>query len=257
MQNRDPKTRRFTGFEANVFPPPASSEEPVWDIQFDSSGSDENEPEEESEVERARKEIERQLEMAREALSEANRDAERIVEDARRRSEEIEAVAYQAGFQQGEEAGQRLSDQKTETAMRSLRELLEEIEKQRSEYVQSCEENLVRLALLIALRLIHREIRQDPSVVFDVVREAVTRVRRASRLTVFVSPHDFKFIEGHLDDLTGLTSRETRISIEPDSDIGRGGCRVTSNAGEVDATIDSMIHNIQKRLWEAETQNEE
>ena len=250
-ENDSQRVHPYDVFQANVFEPPASSEAVVWNISFDSSLDDSLEANGAAQ-ESPKNQAQRLLDEARRTLDEARTQAEHLVEEARRHAEEIEAVAYQAGFEQGEEAGQRLSDQKTESAMRSLHAVLEEIEAQRVQLLRSSEERLIRVAFLIALKLIHRELHQDPSVVFDIVREAISRVQRASRLTLYVSPHDFKFIEGHLDELTALTKQEMRIAVEPDPNIPRGGCKVTSNTGEVDATIDSMIRNLQERLWEVE-----
>jgi flagellar assembly protein FliH len=187
------------------------------------------------------------------ALEQARRQAEEMVARAQVRTDEIEAKAYQAGFEQGEEAGRRLNEQKIESVMRRLEGILEQVTTQCDRLVDEREEELVKLAYLISLQLIHREIQQSPEVVLDVVRAGITRLKRAQRLTIFISPHDFSFIENHLDVIQGWTETGTRITVEPQETVGRGGCLIHSNAGEVDATIATMVRHMFERIWGEET----
>ncbi len=190
---------------------------------------------------------------ANDALDQARRQAEEMVARAQVRTDEIEAKAYQAGFEQGEEAGRRLNEQKIESVMRRLEGILDQVTAQCDRLVDEREEELVKVAYLISLQLIHREIQQDHSVVLDVVRAGITRLKRAQRLTIFVSPHDFSFIENHLDVIQGWTETGTRITVEPQETVGRGGCLIHSNAGEVDATIATMVRRMFERIWGEDT----
>jgi flagellar assembly protein FliH len=205
-----------------------------------------------------------ELDFAREQAAQIQTEADRVLEQARRqaeemvsraqvRTDEIEAKAYQGGFEQGEEAGRRLNEQKIESVMRRLEGILDQVTAQCDRLVDEREEELVKLAYLISLQLIHREIQQDPAVVLDVVRAGITRLKRAQRLTIFVSPHDFSFIENHLDVIQGWTETGTRITVEAQETVGRGGCLIHSNAGEVDATIATMVRRMFERIWGEDT----
>ncbi len=201
-----------------------------------------------------------ELDFAREQAAQIQADADRALEHPRRQSEEIvaraqartveiEPKAYQAGFEQGEEAGRRLNEQKIESVMRRLEGILEQVTTQCNRLVDEREEELVKLAYVISLQLIHREIQQSPEVVLDVVRAGISRLKRAQRLTIYVSPHDYSFIENHLEIIQGWTEPGTRIAVEPQETVGRGGCRIHSNAGEVDATIATMVRRMFERIW--------
>jgi flagellar assembly protein FliH len=189
---------------------------------------------------------------AAEILERANAEAGESLQAARRRGEEVEAAGYQAGFEQGEKAGQQLGEQKTEPLLNHLKTILEQIPDQHEELFRSREEQLVHIAYLVGLQVLHRELKQDESVVLDVVRAAMQKVRQATRVTVYVSPRDFQFLESHMESLKSLTGENETISLEPDEEMARGGCRIISNTGEVDATVNSMIENLRERLWESE-----
>jgi flagellar assembly protein FliH len=207
-------------------------------------------------VEEAKERAAAIVEKARLASEEAEARAEArataMLEDARRQVEEVEARAYQEGFAQGEEAGRRLGEQKVESVLKSLRSVMEKMVGQRDALLKASEQELVKLAYLIALQIIHREIQQDPNVVVDVVRTALARTHQASEITIQVSPSDFRFLEGQGDLLRDLTGGKANVQIEPSTEVGRGGCRIVSEAGEVEASIERTLELFRKQIWEQE-----
>lgn len=179
-------------------------------------------------------------------------DAEKMIDNARHRIEEVEAEAYQAGFEQGEKAGHQLGEQKIEPVMRSIKALLENIASAQENLFELNEEELVKAAFLIALHLIQREIRMDPSVITDVVHNAIGRVETAASITIFLSPHDLKFLDSYREEIQSAVSPNSEVKLEVDATISRGGCKIVSNTGEVDATIESMIEAVHKRIWDVD-----
>ena len=121
--------------------------------------------------------------------------------------------------------------------------------RQQAQALHDSEQELVKLAVLIALQVVHRELRQDPSVVLDTVRAGIERLRRASRLTLHVSSQDFQFLEEHMEVLRSMAPATTPLSVEPDPTIAQGGCRIVSNTGEVDATVETAVHKLIERVW--------
>ena len=176
-------------------------------------------------------------------------EATRRIEEARARADAIEATAYQAGFHQGEEAGKRLGEQKVDSVLRRLQALVDETARQQTQALHDSEQELVKLAVLIALQVIHRELRQDPSVILDTVRAGIGRLRRASRLTLHVSPQDFQFLEEHMERVRAMVPSTTPFAVEPDPALAPGGCRIVCNTGEVDATIETAVHKLIERVW--------
>jgi flagellar biosynthesis/type III secretory pathway protein FliH len=45
---------------------------------------------------------------------------------------------------------------------------------------------------------------------------------------------------------------QANVSIEGDFQIGRGGCKVLTDAGEIDATIETQIRLLKTILWSEE-----
>jgi flagellar assembly protein FliH len=255
---KEAEVKPFAGFKTNVFEEPDRSppsqvqigEEEMVPLRWEPSFDETTMRKEEVLSPLARRTLEAAERHARGIVQTAQDQAGVIIEEGRKKAEETEATAYQAGFEQGETAGKQLAEQKIEPVIRGLRSVVENLAGRQEELLQAKEEEFVKGGLLIALQLIHREIRQDPSVVLDVVRAAIRKMQRASRLTIYVSAQDFKFLEDHLELLQTLTESGATVNIEPDASVGRGGCRVVSNTGEIDATIDSMIGQLKSQVWE-------
>ena len=257
-----PKIERFKGFESNfesqeseVFDMPplevgssAMEDSTAWEPAYSEDPFQQKgilSPRIQKLMDEARQETERMLAAAEE-------QANQMLDAAQKRSEQIEAEAYQKAFEQGEIAGRQLGEQKLDMIIRNLRGIIDSFAAQQDVIFRSNEEEFVKIAFMISLQLIQRELHQDPTVILDVVRAALAKVQRASRLTLFVSPHDFRFLENQLELLQTLTRTGTQVSVEPDDSIHRGGCRVVSDTGEIDATIDLMLENIRNRIWEQE-----
>ncbi len=246
------------------------------DQQFDFSGSYRQEEESDGdakpkdEIHSKREQMEAEIEerimqaqrkalmMVNEAetqLRDAQRQAEAILEKARAEADQIEANAYQAGFAHGEEAGRALNEQKIEAITRNLESVLEELGAQRSALIQENEEELVRISFMLASKILHREIYENPGSIVDLVKNSLDRLKHSSQLTIYVSPHDFRFLEDHIENLTSYAGDKMKLSVEPDSNIARGGCLVKSDTGEVDATIDTMLKKLQSRIWSQEPED--
>lgn len=257
---KTPQVIRFGGFDQNVFdrscpddaevPDLATSsgrESTIWEPSYiDPFKMDERVPKRVEEI------LNQADAEAHRIIAEAHVQASRLVDAAHKRGEQIEAEAYQQAFEQGEAAGKQLGEQKINPIIHNLRSVVDGIVAQQEAFLGSHEQDLVKIAFMISLQLIQREIHQDPSVILDVVRAAIAKVQRASQLTVLVSPHDFRFLEGHLEMLEAATPNGASVTVEPDEAIHRGGCRVVSDTGEIDATIDRMLENIRSRIWDEE-----
>jgi flagellar assembly protein FliH len=206
----------------------------------------------EAEIEELREEANDLLEAAKEKTKASELQAKELIDDARRKTEEIEAIAYQAGFAQGEQAGTALAEQKMEPVIRNLTKVIASAADQEERILREREEELVRVAFVIARKVLHRELLLDESVVLSVVREALTKARRASTIALRVSPQDFRFLEGHMEQMKSLVDTETQIQIEPDPKVSRGGCRLSSNMGEIDSTLETMFENLEGYVWDKE-----
>lgn len=167
-------------------------------------------------------------------------------------AERAQQEAYHEGFAQGESAGKKLAAQKAELVLKSLSDLLESIGAARHEAVERFETELIRLSVLIATKIVHRELETSQDVVVSIAREALGKVVKAKQAVVAVSPYDLEMLRGQVAEGGSLADwLPPSVSLEADFEIGRGGCKIMTDSGEIDATIETQIRAMKSLLWNA------
>src|SRR5262249_44409190 len=154
--------------------------------------------------------------------------------------DESYAAGKQAGLAAGEaEAARKLAalDHRIahfEGGMSALARPLEKLD-------DTVESQLVELALAIARQVVRRELKTDPAQILSLVRETVNLLPVAARdVRIFLHPEDAAFVRERLAPAT--TGRAWSIAEDPM--LTRGGCRVTSETGQIDARLEAQLAQV-------------
>ncbi|HVQ14204.1 MAG TPA: FliH/SctL family protein [Vicinamibacterales bacterium] len=156
----------------------------------------------------------------------------------------LERDAFSKGFAQGERAGGEASAQRAEAMLRRLTETLEELTTLRQQMIHETERQMVQLALAIARRVVHREVSLDQDLLIAMARVALDRLGESAQVTVRLSPEDFAATAA----VRSAQWTGTQVTVVADARVGRGGCRVESEFGTMDAGVDGQIHEIARAL---------
>lgn len=157
---------------------------------------------------------------------------------------EIEREAFAKGFAQGERAGREAASQRAEAMVQRLTETLSELTQLRAQLIHQTERQMVELALAVARRVVHREVSIDPDLLVAMARVALERLGEAGQITVRLNPDDFQMVGA--ERTAGMNG--SHVAVVADARIPRGGCRVESEMGILDAGIDAQIHEIAQAL---------
>ncbi len=150
---------------------------------------------------------------------------------------EAHEEAWQEGYAKGLEAGSESIRLRTER----FDELLSALEKPFEELEESVETQLVDLAVTIARQLFRREIHIDPTHVVGVVREVVPMLPVASRdIVVHLHPEDAEVVRQCFAD----AGDSLAWTIKEDPLIARGGCLVSSDHSNIDASAETRFQAI-------------
>lgn len=201
----------------------------------DSSVVEEEEP--------SQQEIEQQV---RTILEDAQNEAERLVAEAQARVADIEQEAYHKGLV---EARAKVSEE-VEVATSDLREqfihTLTELQSLYPLIASRAERDLVKLALEIARKVVHREVTTDSDIVLSLARVALERLHPRAVATVLLHPEDFEYVNARRQTLSSNNS----IEIVADRAVGRGGCIIQSEHGDIDARIEQQFASIERGFFE-------
>jgi flagellar assembly protein FliH len=164
--------------------------------------------------------------------------------DLEARRAAVEREAFAKGFAQGERAGAEAAGKRGEVMLRRLTETLDELTSLRAQMIHQTEHQMVQLALAVARRVVHREISLDRDLLVAMARVALDRLGESAQVTVRLSPEDFDATAAaRATQWTG-----TNITVVADSRVSRGGCRIESDLGVMDAGVDAQIQEIARAL---------
>lgn len=145
--------------------------------------------------------------------------------------------AWQSGHADGVAAGQKAVLQRADRfdeLLRALRNPFEQLD-------GSVEKQLVELAIAIVKQLFRREVKINPDHVIGVVREAIQLLPVASRtVQVHLHPDDAALIRETLSPAEG----EPAWSIVEDPLTSHGGCRITTENSQIDATSEARLQAV-------------
>jgi flagellar assembly protein FliH len=160
----------------------------------------------------------------------------------------LEKTAYENGFLQGEKAGMEIAEQKTEAVRRRYGESILELGRVRTALYVQVEREVVKLAMEVAKKIVHREIQVDKDIIQTLVRVALSHVADKSAVTVHLNPLDYGYL---LEQRAELSQSEGRdISLLADKSIERGGCLIQTECGEIDARLEDKFKEVEHSFFE-------
>ncbi len=185
-----------------------------------------------------------------EILKKTSDEIEAMLRDAHARVEGIERDAYQKGYREGQEKGKLEGFAEATGLMNTLVDGLKQLEAARGVYYGKAEKEMLDLVLLIAAEIVRREVAQDPGIVAEVLRKAVSELETRQSIVVRLSPRDAELISGMQQSLQQEMEVIERIEFKVDSAITPGGCILETNIGSLDATVENRLMNIHRTLRE-------
>lgn len=178
----------------------------------------------------------------------ATLNADELLRKAREKSVYIENEAYEKGYAQGEKDGLEFGKQKLTMALQNLTKIINEIDQHKIALYERFEGEIIKLVLVVAKKIVHREAVTSPDIIKEVVRAALKRVIDNSKVVIRIHPNDFSFVDeikaDFLEEIEGLMHTE----IMEDRNVKQGGCLIETDSGTVDATVDSQLVEIEAAM---------
>ena len=120
---------------------------------------------------------------------------------------------------------------------------------ERDRLLQAAGDDLVRLAVAVAGTILGREVERDGAVE-AVAAGALEAVRHRREVTLRVHPGDAPALRREAPRLGGLLARAPALAIHEDLAVGRGGLVVETEAGTLDARLETRIEAVEAALLE-------
>ena len=160
--------------------------------------------------------------------------------------QKLQEQAYKEGFEKGRKEGFEFGHKEGLVAGRErleekgaqLDKLLASLETPFQQLDDQVESELVELVISMVRQLVRREVRNDPGQIIGVVREAMSILPVSSRnISLILHPEDASLVRETYE----LSDSELGWRIIEDPVLARGGCRVSTETSQVDATLESRL----------------
>lgn len=187
-------------------------------------------------------------------IAEAKREAEvlraKALEDGR---EEGLSRGIEEGRADGAEKGRsdalEQASAELDALSLSLQAAMEEFSTQKDTLFVQAENDLLQLSLLIAKKVIAREVEADQHVTVDNLKRCLEVLSVRKNVTVRVAPQVFDTVESALPELSRATGALSSVKIEADERVSPGGCLITAEQGTLDATIETQLAEVEAILF--------
>lgn len=157
------------------------------------------------------------------------------------RLESLQKDAYEEAWKKGHSDGLSAGALELRGRVERLDQLLLALAKPFDLLDEQIEKQLVELSMTVVRQLFRREVAQDPTHVIGVVREAIQLLPIASRnVLVHLHPDDAAIVRECLPPAEG----EPAWVIVEDPLTSKGGCRVTTENSQIDATSESRLNKL-------------
>ena len=193
-------------------------------------------------------------------LAQARADAAETMADAHVQAGALREAAWQEGLHAGRteartraEAEIRAEWAAHKDALRAeMDTLTRQIGEAREVLWRQQEPEMVALALDIARQVVKTEITQNPEVVRAVLSNALRRLTDKDNVRVRVSVGDAARVKEMRQDLLEVVDGLRHLEILDDRRVGDGGCVIETNAGSIDAKIETQMAEVARALGVSE-----
>jgi flagellar assembly protein FliH len=156
--------------------------------------------------------------------------------------ERMEKEAYQRGFAEGKNAGKEQAAAELQPVLERLARSLAEVSALRPRIRREGEKDLVKLAIAIARRVLHRELTIDPESIEGLIKVALERLESRELCTVRVHPDQEATVRLLLDRFT----HSQKIEIIADKSLRLGDIVLETEHGSIDASVEAQLSEIER-----------
>ncbi len=161
---------------------------------------------------------------------------------------------YAKGLAKGEVEARQSVEAQTDQAIQDFANTLQDKSDQvffaAKAWADESEHLLAKLSVLIASKILGQELRLEHDTVTAIAKDAIKEVLLAESVRIRVNPFDVPVIEQRKQELLAVNKQLRNIEIVDDPTIS-GGCVIESEAGIVDASIETKLGILFDSLREA------
>jgi flagellar assembly protein FliH len=154
--------------------------------------------------------------------------------------EALQREAYRKGFEDGKQEAIKAVQQELTILRQNMTGLMQRIPGEMNLRIAQAEPQLVELTLALARKVLQEESEQSRELIKRVLKAALEQVKDQTVIAIHLNPADLQEIQPQFSD--------GRVELIPDANIQPGGCRIETDMGELDATLETQWEAVRKSI---------
>ncbi|MBB6213080.1 flagellar assembly protein FliH [Borreliella californiensis] len=179
---------------------------------------------------------------------ESNAEIERLAKEYEEKLKTDLEIATAKGREEGYRKGYESGFEDFDKVMRKLHSIMASLIAERKGILESSSAQIVSLVMQIAIKVIKRITDSQKDIVLENVNEVLKRVKDKTQITIRVNLDDLDIVRHKKSDFISRFDVIENLEIIEDPNIGKGGCIIETNFGEIDARISSQLDKIEEKF---------
>lgn len=150
--------------------------------------------------------------------------------------------AAQRGRQEAEQLAQARLEQEVQPWLQRMAQTIEDLLHTKRRFIEDSEEQVVRLSVAIARRILYREIQVDPEALLGLLRAAIGKSELREVHRVLLHPLDRQALSPHLQRM----DLPSRVEVVADTTLERGAVLIESATGLLDASVSTQLDEVER-----------
>lgn len=182
-------------------------------------------------------------------LDQAQSVAKEIINKAQVEADTIKKDAFQSGYNNGINDAKKEVEEVIWNITQVFTNALNQLSAVKDELLKNAENDIIELTLAISRKLVCSELRQNPDLITDAIKEAIRIARTDDEVIIRINPDDRIFLEQNAEELMDYLRSATfnptaKIILEDDQTMTQGGCVVITDTNIVDMTFESRFESM-------------
>jgi flagellar assembly protein FliH len=157
---------------------------------------------------------------------------------------------------EGAREGRAQAEAELAAASLALGEALSGVAALHAKLLHDAEEDLLKLSMLIARKVMLREFACEPGLLAGLVHGAVELASDGGDVVARLNPEEYAVV-ADCHEFRELLRENPRISLKSDPSVGRAGCLLETGRGNIDAGVDAQLDEIMRRVMEEKSARRE
>jgi flagellar assembly protein FliH len=143
---------------------------------------------------------------------------------------------------------ERQTNEKLSTALPALKAAAEALQAERDRWLIRWEQTAVRVGVAIAGKLLKTQIAVRPELASGMITEALRLAAGQPRIAIYLHPDDLSAWGDRGPQIVESLTSCADSKLIADPGIERGGCRIETTHGEIDARVETMLERLANEL---------